>query len=68
MPTRELDNLKESLLIYLYSHSPLMGAFFFCVSSVVINARSARTDGASVEELTCTLVKTSVEAHDISSV
>ena len=53
MPTRELDNLEESLLIYLCSHSPLMGVFFFCVSSVVTNIRSARTDGASVEELTC---------------
>jgi hypothetical protein len=29
------------------------GAFFFYVSSVVTNARSAHTDGASVEELTC---------------
>jgi hypothetical protein len=53
VPTRELDYLEESLLIYLCSHSPLMGAFFFCVSSVVTNARSAHTDGASVEELTC---------------
>ena len=29
------------------------GAFVFCASSVVTNARSAHTDGASVEELTC---------------
>ena len=53
VPTMELDNLEESLLIYLYSRSPLMGAFFFCVSGVVTNARSARTNGALVEELTC---------------
>jgi hypothetical protein len=46
VPTRELDNLEESLLIYPCSHSPLIGAFFFYVSSVVTNARSARTDGA----------------------
>ena len=53
VPTRELDNLEESLLIYLCSRSPLMGAFFFYVSGVVTNARSARTDGPSVEELKC---------------
>jgi hypothetical protein len=53
VPTRELDSLEESLLIFICSRSPLMGAFFFCVSSVVTNARSARTVGPSVEELTC---------------
>ena len=54
VPTRELDSLKESLLVCLYSCSPLMvvvvwRASFFYVSSVVTNARSARTDGASVK-------------------
>ena len=57
VPTRELDSLEESLLVCLCSHSPLVvvmvGAFFFYVSGVVTNARSARTDGASTEELTC---------------
>ena len=53
MLTRELDSLEESLLVCLYSHSPLMGAFFFYVSGVVTNARSAHSVGASVEELTC---------------
>ena len=53
VPTRELDNLEESLLIYLCSCSPLVGGFLLCVSSVVTNTSSARTDGASVEELTC---------------
>ena len=28
MPTRELDSLEESLLVCLYSHSPLMGLSF----------------------------------------
>jgi hypothetical protein len=45
MPTRELDNLEESLLIYPCSHSPLMGDFFFYVSGVVTNASSACIDG-----------------------
>jgi len=58
MPTRELDSLEESLLVCLCSCSPLMvvvvvGAFFFYVSGVVTNARSAHIVGASVEELTC---------------
>ena len=53
MPTRELDSLGEfywyvSVLVLLS-----WGAFFFCVSGVVTNARSAHTVGASVEELTC---------------
>jgi len=63
--TRELDSLEESLLVCLYSCSPLMGglAFFFYVSGVVTNARSV---GASVEELTCT-VKTSAETNIVSS-
>ena len=67
MPTRELDSLEESLLVCLCSHSPLVGglAFFFCVSGVVTNARSAHSVGASVEELTCT-VKTSAETDAIS--
>ena len=43
----------------LFSFSSRGGlAFFFCVSSVVTNARSAESVGASVEELTC-IVKTS---------
>jgi hypothetical protein len=67
VPTRELDNLKESLLVCLYSHSPLVEvAFFFYVSSVVTNAKSAHSVGASVEELTCT-VKTSAKADAVSS-
>ena len=53
VPIRELDSLEESLLVCLCSHSPLVGAFFFYVSGVVTNARSACSDGASVEELTC---------------
>ena len=53
MPTRKLDSLEESLLVCLCSHSPLVGAFFFYVSGVVTNARSARIDGALGEELTC---------------
>ena len=56
VPTRELDSFEESLLVCLYSHSPLMvvvGAFFFYVSGAVTNARSAHTVGALVEELTC---------------
>jgi hypothetical protein len=67
--TRELDNLEESLLVCLYSRSPLMGwglTFFFYVSSVVTNARSAHSVGASVEELTC-IVKTSAETDIVSS-
>ena len=66
MPTRELDSLEESLLVCLYSHSPLMGvAFFFRVSGVVTNARSAHNIGASVEELTC-IVKTNAETNVVS--
>jgi len=54
VPTRELDSLKESLLVCLYSCSPLVGvAFFFYVSGVVTNARSAHSVGASMEELIC---------------
>ena len=64
--TRELDSLEESLLVCLCSHCPLVGAFFFYVSSVVTNARSAHSVGASVEELTCT-VKTSAETNAVSS-
>ena len=69
MPTRELDSLEESLLVCLYSHSPLVGglAFFFCVFGVIINARSAHSVGASMEELTCT-IKTSAETNTVSSV
>ena len=56
VPTWELDSLEESLLVCLCSRSPLKGvAFYFCVSSVVTNARSAQSVGASVEELTCTV-------------
>ena len=53
MPTRELDSLEESLLVFLYSHSPPVGVFFFCVFGVVTNAWSACSDGASGEELIC---------------
>ena len=68
VPTMELDNLEESLLVCLYSCPPLVGvAFFFYVSSVVTNARSAHSVGASVEELTC-IVKTNAETDDVSSV
>ena len=64
--TRELDNLEESLLVCLYSRSPLIGvAFFFCVSGVVTNARSAHSVRASVEELTCT-VKTGAKTDAVS--
>jgi len=66
MPTWELGSLEESLLVFLYSRSPLKGAFFFYVFGVVTNTRSAHTVGASVEEPTCA-VKTSVKAHAISS-
>ena len=67
VPTRELDSLEESLLVCLHSRSPLMGvAFFFCVSGVVTNARSAHSVGASVEELTCT-VKTNAKTDAVSS-
>ena len=76
VPTTELDSLEESSLACLCSRSPLMGglAFFFvcsgvfftiCVSDVVINARSANSVGASVEELTYT-VKTSAETNAVS--
>jgi hypothetical protein len=56
--TRELDSLEESLLVCLCSRSSLVvvvveGAFFLYVSSVVTNARSAHTVGASVVEVTC---------------
>ena len=67
MPTRELDSLEESLLVCLCSHSPLVGAFFFYVSGVVTNARSAHSVGTSMEELTCTII-TSAETDAVSSV
>ena len=69
VPTRELDSLEESMLVCLYSRSPLMGglAFFFCVSGVVTNARSAHSVGTSMEELTCTII-TSAETDAVSSV
>jgi hypothetical protein len=43
-----------------------VGAFFFCVSSVVTNARSARTIGPSVEELTCSKSQCRGSRHLIS--
>ena len=50
--------------LFLFSHEGVV--FFFCVSGVVTNARSAHSVGASVEELTCT-VKTSAETDAVSS-
>ena len=42
-----------SLFSFSYHGGGGRGAFFLCVSGVVINARSAHTIGALVEELTC---------------